>query len=193
MTALDRMKTSRHQFLRRAATVALAASSYACGGGGENEGSSQQASCKSIFGLVMAGPSGGPCSNCSTENGEAAADGDLYSFATVTIASAGPQQIRVHSSFETYPVGSNVGAFVSLQDNNERVVSLNTYRGGTPVQSVSGTALTTTPTQGGTGATDYISFIATDQFNAVEILLTGTGTATTIDYVYELCADGGVS
>jgi hypothetical protein len=178
-----------------AAVTALGGALLACGGksGGGGGGSEGPAVCSAIDPeLISSGPDGQPCPDCSVDNPANAADRDLYSFATVTISSTGDQSIHTYSYHATYPIGSNVGAFVSLQDSSTRVVTVNTYSGGAPVQSVSGPALTTTPTQGGTGATDYVSFLAAAPFDGVEVMLSGSGAETTVDYVFEICSDGAV-
>lgn len=180
------------RFAAAVTPLLLAAATAACSGGG-GDGDSSSVSCDSITGIIMSGPSGGPCAGCSVENGRAAADADMYTFATMTTANAGVQQIKVRSAAQTYPPGYSPGAFMTAEATTDRVLSINTYMGESPVESASGPALIRESTRGGTGASEYVSFRATLPFDAVEVLATSTGTSTTVDYVFEICSTGRVN
>lgn len=149
-----------------------------CGGG------SAKSSCQSI----------GPDTNDavvvgSVDNLQAAADGNLSTFATVDSQASGSY---ISSKGHQFPGGSSAGVFITPPSGTtaaDLTVSTFIDQEQATVESATGPTLTLTPTHGDP-ATEYASFRTTAPFNGVKLTINRPGDVQLL--VYEICGAAAV-
>lgn len=177
------------------ATYALALFGTAgCGGGG----SDADAFCAALGG-GSASVSASPEPGSAFDSPAAVFDGDLGTYASLTVPAAGGGSIRGTAQAGTVAAGGEVaGILLSVPDNGSYTISINTYVEGEPVDS--GVAATFSYANGspvsqscaGTCVTrNGVSFVGvstTAPFDAIEAVLSVNGATAAIE-LRELCID----
>jgi hypothetical protein len=182
--------------------ILLAAVVSACTGGGGGGGPSIDNS----VGAVCASISGGSsrltssCNGCAFSDTSAAADGDLFTAASVTVSAvstAVTATIRATAQNGiVYPAGNQAGIFFT--DNSDVCgncgVTINTYLGGQLQESDTGLSNSNVNGQG-SRAEYFTSVNTTKPFDAVEVVYSGAttpGNSGTFLEVFEICSNGDV-
>lgn len=174
-------------------------SSSSSGTGGDNLGgnSNGNTSCASITGggtKVTTNTDAG-CANCSISNASSAADGDLNTYATLSVNNAAPMQgASVRATAQAgivYPSGQTAGAFVSVPAGSGQsyTVTVKTYLSGVLQESNSGDNSGGVDGVQGGHKSSFDGVKTTKQFDAVEVLINNNQAGGTPSFgVYEICS-----
>lgn len=156
-------------------------------------------SCESIFGggsKVVAAIDQG-CAICTTSDVAFAADGDLSSFANVSVSVSVPNQgVTIRATAQpglVFPAGNRAGVFFNgpagpvQTETGGNGLSVRTYLGGQLQESPSDQNL-----YGTLGGNPYSfqSFQATLPFDAVEVFITSLSMTNTPFELNEICSNG---
>lgn len=167
--------------------VALLAASLASCSSGDGGGSSATFSCAYMPGSVSNVSAASGTGNVSQAS--AVTDANQATAATINGGVGGISgTIRSNYTGPDFPAGANVGMLVTFGNGATTAgVTLNTYLGNTPRESISGAALNSRSTGGTTPAELYVSFKSTLSFDSLELAYAAAGGQTYT--IHEFCGD----
>jgi hypothetical protein len=192
-------------FLFRRSAVFLGSVTLASclGGGGDgfDGGGTGFSQCESITGgnsRVTTSVASG-CFGCSVSEPELAADGDLFSAATVDVPNSfAGQGVSVRATAQPgiiFPAGQQAGVYFvgptsSGFSSPDLAVTISTYLGGELQETPTSYELHGPDETGG----DYSlkSFATSKAFDAVEVMISNTQAATGPFSIYEICSNSSV-
>lgn len=137
------------------------------------------------------------CNGCDasvSSSASMAADGNLNTAVTLTNSTTMATSATIRATAQSgivFPSGYRAGAFQTVTTSmGTSSTTLNTYLSGTLQESSSAPA--SLMTSGGTGASKWVYFTTTKQFDAVELVISDSWSSggSVTHSVYEVCADG---
>jgi hypothetical protein len=190
---------------RRSAVLMASLTLLSClggGGDGTDGGGTGFSQCESITGgnsRVTTSVASG-CFGCSVTDAEKAADGDLFSAASIDVPNSfAGQGASVRATSQpgiVFPAGQQAGVYYqgpasSGFSSSDLAVTISTYLGGELQETPTSYELHG-PDETGSENISLKSFSTSKAFDAVEVMISNTQAATGPFSIYEICSNSSV-